>query len=149
MNTPHTNGSSNGNGQSGRFHLKKALASLDLAKALNVEKNGKLKVLVIIEGSRYVAQCLQYDFAVHGASLVELRVRLAHVLVSHIVLSHEFSKVPFSVPAAPQCYVDQWEHAKRASETHIDMPAVEPSNLTSWALAVVERADLRVAALAA
>lgn len=76
-----------------------------------------LTLLILPEGSHYVAQCLEHDFAAQGQTMVELKNRVKTVLRTF----HELSKkAGYSLldrlDPAPSWYQDQSKTAQMCDE---------------------------------
>ena len=71
-----------------------------------------LRVLVLREGTHYVAQCLDPDVAGQGSDVGSALRELARVLYLRAVVAEEMGVEPFAdLGPAPRAYQDAWERA--------------------------------------
>ena len=69
-------------------------------------------------GSVYVAQCMEYDFAVHGKTLKELEKRLKKHICNQIALALHLGYKPFAnFKARPDLGVEDWLRADTRRES--------------------------------
>lgn len=72
----------------------------------------QLNVLIFRTDTGWVAQCLQYDIAAQGDTVVDAQKAFEGVLVAEVAYVYERGKTMDSISRAPQCYWDQYENAK-------------------------------------
>lgn len=75
-------------------------------------------ILIQEADGSWSAQCLEYDITAHARTLPDLDYELQSVLASHIAISQELQREPFSgIGPAPQIFWDMFERAKMRVES--------------------------------
>jgi hypothetical protein len=84
-----------------------------------------IRAVVFSEGDHLVAQCLEYDFAVQGKGIRELRKNFAFAFASHVVFAVEHKCKPFEgVQHAPDKFWKMFEAAEKVKRQPLK-PAVK------------------------
>jgi hypothetical protein len=100
-----------------------------------------LSVVLLLDGDRWVAQCLDFDIAAQGQSIKEAQESFERVFFGQIALDLEHGRSPLAgIERAPDEY---WDLFKAARFTH-SFPLKSP--LSNPAGAPRARAEARVAA---
>ena len=76
-----------------------------------------LNVLVYMQGTHYIAQCLEYDIGTQAKNLDDLVASFTRVFAAQIMSDVRNSRKPFQdVPAAPDRFRDMFKQAKQLSD---------------------------------
>jgi hypothetical protein len=95
-----------------------------------------IRVVILQDGSYWVAQCLEWDLATQGQTLQQLYERLHRLLSGQVIVSQHLGRQPFeNLPPAPERYHRLWEQAPVQLVT---LPDREPD---------LVRAEVRMASL--
>ena len=87
----------------------------------------KINILLIPEGVGWTAQCLQYDIAVQGKTIAEVRSAFFNVMSSEISYLEKTGRSLSDLPKAPRWYWDIY----RESEYQVSCVSLW-DRLTSW-----------------
>lgn len=106
------------------------MPSSTITAPITVPVNVQLSVLIKRESAKgreaYIAQCLEYDIAVQGDSVSELKKRLSRVIKGHIFLALEHGEEVFgNLPPAPAHLWEVWSDANWLCEP---IPVTLPSD---------------------
>jgi hypothetical protein len=88
-------------------------------QAENLEIPGivRVRVLLLIESKRWVAQCLDYDITAHGKTIPEAKNAFMSTFLSQMVLDYHAGASPLAgMKAAPKWYFDMYKRAERLDE---------------------------------
>lgn len=84
----------------------------------------RLRVLIQRESApnvpqgAFVAQCLDYDFAVQGDTIHQIKTRFERVLMGHIYFALKYDETPFAnLQPAPAKYWSLWEGAEELKDS--------------------------------
>lgn len=89
------------------------------------EKTVTLRVLFYQEGPCWVAQCIDHDLNAHGESIKQAQRAFEHVVISHIMVSVESGREPFTdATTVPPLFVQAYEHilAEKLERLPIHVP---------------------------
>jgi hypothetical protein len=73
----------------------------------------RVRVLMLIERDRWVAQCLDFDIAAHGKTMMEARNAFTRTFLGQMLVEYDAGETKLSVKPAPQWYFDRYEHAEQ------------------------------------
>ena len=107
-----------------------------------------LRVVLIREENLWVAQCLEFDIAAQGATIIEAQSSFVRTFVGQALLDVAAGKRPFAdFKPAPDWYVEQFEAALQGELAHkltLGSPLGALTDESNARLSAV--ADVRVAA---
>jgi hypothetical protein len=86
----------------------------------------EIRVLLTVEHSTWVAQCLEYDIAAHGTTIAKAREALGRAFTAQVALAVHHGEEPLAtLKPAPKPYWDLFEQGERlvVNPVPIQMPA--------------------------
>lgn len=79
-----------------------------------------LRILIMMEGDWFVAQCLELDLGATAKNLDDVLYQMEKTLVSRVFLDQSLQRRPFEgIPKAPEKYFEMWQ---RADAHHAQLP---------------------------
>lgn len=74
----------------------------------------EIRVLLTVEHSTWVAQCLEYDIAAHGTTIAKAREALGRAFTAQVALAVHHGEEPLAtLKPAPKPYWDLFEQGER------------------------------------
>ena len=106
-----------------------------------------MNIVVFMQGTHYIAQCLEYDLGAQGKTIGELKKSFMRVLAAQVTMDQKAGRAPLEgIPRAPSKYFEMWEHAEPLAAKNEPIPlgdlGAEGEAPPSWMIAQLN--ELRV-----
>ena len=73
-----------------------------------------MRVILFQEEGMWVAQCLEYDIAAHGETVIDAKEAYARVFAAQVIMAFQLDEEPLAnIDKAPQQYWDMLENSQR------------------------------------
>ena len=114
-----------------------------MSKTQGTEGEGPLKVLVLLEGEHYVAQCLQFDIAAQASTMKDLREAFSMTFVENMLLAEAYGDDPRKkFGPAPEEYWKAWDKASDGGNCVMSFPLAWPERAIGSTVPTPQEAQL-------